>query len=107
MSLFTPEQFDSLRSQAVEREGWEKNFSIAPASRSERRRGARYYRLTKFNGHRFSYRVSHKIDDNTTLPFIAKCLANGILKLDMSARMRAKKPSAVDIELQALIDSVK
>lgn len=106
MSIFTPEQFEQLRLRAVIREavaGVEITTRATRPSKSDIRRGKRYYRLTRYNGHRFSYRVAYRDDPgNATMEFIAACLSTGTLKMDLS---QIRRLSEVDRELQSLLNA--
>ena len=111
MSLFTPEQFERLRQHAAIREsvaGVDVQIRAARPTKSDIRRGNRYYRLLKHNEHRWAYRFAYKHDPgDATTNLIVEMLKAGTLQLDMSRHLAVRKPAVGDLELQRLIDRAK
>jgi hypothetical protein len=108
MSLFTPEQFDQLRQRATLREvvaGVDVQIRATRPSKSDIRRGNRYYRLLKHNEHRWAHRFAYKHDTgDATANLIVAMLKAGTLQLDMSVRLAVRNPAVGDLELQRLIE---
>lgn len=108
MGLFSREQFEQLHKRALRREfraGIVVDVRRTPPDPIQTRWGKRYYRLTKFNPHRFAYKVAFRHDPgNETTNLVTAMLKAGLLQLDMSQRM-AGRPSEVDRELQRLLDA--
>jgi hypothetical protein len=82
VSLFTPEQFESLHNRAAIREMFaavECKTTVTETTADNWRRFKRYRRLIRHNSHRFSYRVAFGVDDTTTDRNLQKYLDAGTL----------------------------
>lgn len=108
MGLFTPAQFDQLRQRAMLREmvaGVSVEVRRTRTSKSDLRRGNRYYRMLTHNEHRWAHWFAYKHDTgDATTNLIVAMLKAGTLGLDMSQRLAVRNPAVGDLELQQLIE---